>query len=556
MSEATSPIPAPRAEDPEEVARDLESAGAAWRAGEPVEALAALRRAASSAYRLHTGRRVSELAKAVSELSKTVIATAGSAPKAAPAPAPAPAPAAATSGATSEDDIAISLDDDVSDASAAKRPPPPPSPKKPSKRPPGRKSTPPNASTRTATMLGVPKNPAPSAVTAKPAITANSVPGAAVTAASSASATMAAAMTAAADSASSAAVPVAAPMPAPAVAVAATTAEPPASSKNGEAKKNPALGNKPTTHGVDEEDMPRPVVDPPTTKDHEPDAMTPAPSVRTKEAHERPTKAPTMRPPDVSIGELEDVPGLALLSSLDPLSRAGFLAGARAIELAAGAKADAPDLLVVVRGAIDVVVPERSMAVDTISTPELVRVKPIAPATLEGGKLEIVAKKDGARVIALGMSSLDGVVPDSSLVRKQFAKRCDAMHVYAAVMRARPIATLTDTQLQELRKRSEPRRLTRGQVVVNAGEAVRALVIVAAGALTMRSASPRKIGPGEVLAPKELLDNAPSPAEVEATEDVLILAARLAATSELFRDHPVLRDAIKTWGVDDPFQEW
>src|SRR5206468_1416904 len=115
-----------------------------------------------------------------------------------------------------------------------------------------------------------------------------------------------------------------------------------------------------------------------------------------------------------------------------------------------------------------------------------------------------------ARCLALPKGALDFLRDSAPGVDQALQRRADELCAFAAVLRERPIGSLADGLLLELRRRSEVRRLEEGTVIVRASEGVRALVVV----------------------------------------------ARKGPTVTLLGEHAHLRNALETWGADDPFQEW
>ncbi len=500
MTEATTPIPPVRPEDSDEIAVELKAAAVSWASGDKTEALSALRRAASNAYRLQAGRRVSELAKAVADIAKTIGMTGRPPPPklATKMPPPLPNRPAVTSPALASNEnlndipIDVNLDDDPAPISAAPAPAPP---KRPSNRPP--KKDPPPSKARRSTP---PK------------------------------------------------APVVAAAPAPAIAEEKPNgvADSPTSKTQAVAQVvNPALQHLPTPQG--EDDPARPTTTPDAPQMRSNDDQTPAPSP----AIDTPTRplddAPT----------LADLEGIATLERLDEEGRKALLQKARLIVLEKGKSIPAPAMLVVVRGVIDVQSPGRKVSVERVDAKDLRLLAPSPPAQ---EPLVVFALAEETRLLALDADPR-ALKLGGDVVAVLEAQR-DGIHAFAGALREKPVCNLADGMLVDLRKRCEVRRLPEGTVIVRAGEDVRALVIVACGSLTQHAAEGQpetgRIRAGEVMCPRELLDEKPSPREIMVPAGgVLVLAARRTATVSLLEAHPLFKEALKVWSSDDPLGgEW
>ena len=573
MPESTSPIPQKRPEDPPEVAEELTQAAASWDGGDRAEALAALRRATSAAYRLHAGRRISELAKAVAELLKAMAAAGapsgstkaanGPAPvvraaappgPAPPKPPPKPAPVTDTTPTSdASEDIPISFGDldeavdpfpsvaPIAAPVAVAQPSPAGSTEVAAAAPPPSPVASTSATTSATTSASMPAAPAAPAEKASRASSRPSKRRSSPPKGDKGAPPVALAIAAAAPAAGEA--PAAATND---VVIASVDSEP-----SGDRLTSPGdVSSAPPSDGAStsEGETPRPSPSsPPPTQNFEEKAETPAAKSSARKS------AAGSAPPS-----LADLEGVAALASLDVAARTKLLGAARALVIAKGERVAAPASIVVVRGAIEVRAKGREVAIDRLATGDVRKLSTTSSPAAD--ELVLSAVDDGVRCLALPTGALDALATSAPEVHATLERRRDETTAFAAVLRDRPIGSLSDALLIALRERSEVRRLPEGTIVVRASEAVRALVVVAGGALSLHLGETQpeiaRIGPGEVLFPRELVRETPSPREVRVPAGgALVLAARRAATKALLAENAHLRKALETWGADDPLQD-
>jgi CRP-like cAMP-binding protein len=166
-------------------------------------------------------------------------------------------------------------------------------------------------------------------------------------------------------------------------------------------------------------------------------------------------------------------------------------------------------------------------------------------------KLVVVGGRKGARILSLPSSAVDELRAAAPWVVQDLEPLSDDLHVVAGAIRGPIGKRLDDALLGAILSRADTMRLPPGATVVKQGELVRALVIVGAGNLSLRSSDDAEaketgsIEQGDVLFPSELLQRTKAPSTVRAGENgAVVLVATRAATEELMMTYPPLLDIL------------
>jgi len=210
--------------------------------------------------------------------------------------------------------------------------------------------------------------------------------------------------------------------------------------------------------------------------------------------------------------------------------------------------AAAPALVIVMQGEVEVRAPGFVTQLDVISAGQVRILFPFAPAD---GSLQLVGGPKGARYLALGLDAIELMRASAPWVVQELEPASDDLHVVAGVLRGRHGARLDGPMLDAILGRAKTMRLAPGAKVVKQGEAVRALIFVGAGELTMRAGDEsaaqvlETVDLGEVLYATELLGRRAAPSTVRAGErGALVIVATRGATEELLVTVPPLLELL------------
>jgi hypothetical protein len=209
---------------------------------------------------------------------------------------------------------------------------------------------------------------------------------------------------------------------------------------------------------------------------------------------------------------------------------------------------DAPAIVIVLHGELEVRVRGRPSTLEIITVDQ---VRLLAPTKPCDGDLIVVGGKKGARILALPHEAIEMLRAAAPWVAQDLEPSSDDLHVVAGALRGEMGRRLDDALLREILGCAETMRLAPGAIVVKNQELVRALVVLGAGALSLRVADApdaQEIGalePGEVLFPSELLSRTAAPSTVRAGPDgAVVLVATRAATEELLVTYPPLLEIL------------
>jgi hypothetical protein len=209
---------------------------------------------------------------------------------------------------------------------------------------------------------------------------------------------------------------------------------------------------------------------------------------------------------------------------------------------------DAPALVLVLHGEMEVRAKGRASPLEVVAADQLRILHPVPPAD---AKLVVVGGRKGARILGLPSSAVDELRAAAPWVVQDLEPLSDDLHVVAGAIRGHIGKRLDDALLGAILTRADTMRLPAGATVVKQGELVRALVIVGAGSLSLRSSlggeekETGTIGQGDVLFPSELLQRTKAPSTVRAGgEGAVVLVATRAATEELMMTYPPLLDIL------------
>jgi CRP-like cAMP-binding protein len=208
----------------------------------------------------------------------------------------------------------------------------------------------------------------------------------------------------------------------------------------------------------------------------------------------------------------------------------------------------APPMVLVLHGEMEVRAKGRASPLEIVAADQLRILHPVPPADAD---LVVVGGRKGARVLRLPESAVEELRAAAPWVVQDLEPLSDDLHVVAGAIRGHIGKRLDDALLGAILTRADTMRLPAGATVVKQGELVRALVIVGAGSLSLKSVEggveqhTSTIGPGDVLFPSELLQRTKAPATVRAGSDgAVVLVATRAATEELMMTYPPLLDIL------------
>ena len=277
-----------------------------------------------------------------------------------------------------------------------------------------------------------------------------------------------------------------------------------------------------------------------------PEASEPPPSFEALR-DPRPAVAMSTPAPRGGVGSIDSSRFEALVDVPDD-ERDKLLATGEIIALLPDEETDAPAIVVVLHGELEVRVRGRPSTLEIISVDQ---VRLLAPTTPCDGDLVVVGGKKGARILALPPAALETLRAVAPWVAQDLEPSSDDLHVVAGALRGEMGRRLDDALLREILGCAETMRLAPGAIVVKHQELVRALVVLGAGALSLRVADAQdaqEIGalePGEVLFPSELLSRTAAPSTVRAGPDgAVVLVATRAATEELLVTYPPLLEIL------------
>jgi hypothetical protein len=564
-------LPRPRDDDAEDVAWALSTAEALWKRGERHDAVSWIRKAATAAAEAEADLRVLELAKAAAELSSLL-----SAGEPTEEILPAAAPAPPTSGPISAEPVPESaIEVELDEAPVApRRPPPPPHKKVPSKALPTPNPFPsplravaladigieavdvepvPDDALRPAPLVApeaehhesqprIPTVPPP------PPDRAPSQAGMqAVRPASPAQALAPAATPRTPEprisTIKSNPTPSAPPPPAAPAAPSTPTESAGVSSEVLEAARPRTTRPRPLSmrpaapppEPLHLEDLPAP--EPPRRPTARPSSSRPAPAIAAGSAPLVPP-APavpqldllTMRGEQVRSEEVEHVEGL---DEIPDDARTSLIDAARAVPLAADQAIPAPAAIMVLTGEVEVRSASHAVRIDVIEPGQMRMLAPVAPADSE---LVVVGGVGGARVLAVNAERVERLRKLAPWVIQELEPASDDVHVVAGALRGKLGVRLDGAVIEEILDRTDVVRLAPSVVVVKKGEPVRALIVVGAGELALRSDDEPegRVVAGEILFGRELLTQAAAPAQVRAgPAGALLLVATRASTAEL-----------------------
>jgi len=208
----------------------------------------------------------------------------------------------------------------------------------------------------------------------------------------------------------------------------------------------------------------------------------------------------------------------------------------------------APAMVIVMQGELEVRAPGFVTSLDMIASGQVRILMPFAPAN---SSLQIVGGAKGARFLSLGLPAIERLRAAAPWVVQELEPACDDVHVIAGLLRGRFGARLDGPMLDVIARHAKTMRLAPGAKVVRAGEAVRALILIGAGELTLRDGDTSDapvldtVPLGEVLFPTELLSRRAAPATVRAGDNgALVIVATRAATEELLVTVPPLLELL------------
>jgi len=208
----------------------------------------------------------------------------------------------------------------------------------------------------------------------------------------------------------------------------------------------------------------------------------------------------------------------------------------------------APALVIVMQGELEVRAPGFITKLDVVTAGQVRILVPFAPAD---GSLQVVGGPKGARFLSLGLDAIERLRATAPWVVQELEPASDDVHVVAGILRGRHGPRLDGAMLEVILARAKTMRLAPGAKVVKQGEAVRALIVVGAGELTLRGGDESNaplldtVPLGEVLFATELLGRRPSPATVRAGDrGALVIVSTRAATEELLVTVPPLLELL------------
>ena len=243
-----------------------------------------------------------------------------------------------------------------------------------------------------------------------------------------------------------------------------------------------------------------------------------------------------------------DLQRFEALADVPDDERARIVATGQVIALLPDEEIDAPALVLVLHGELEVRTKGRSSPIEIVPADQLRILAPVPPSD---GQLIVVGGRKGSRLLALPAAAIEALRAAAPWVVQDLEPGSDDLHVVAGALRGEIGRRLDDALLGAVLARADTMRLGPGATVVKQGELVRALVILGAGALSLRAGDDPDapeigaIEPGEVLFPSELLTRAKAPSTVRAgAEGAVVLVATRGATEELMMTYPPLLDIL------------
>lgn len=295
----------------------------------------------------------------------------------------------------------------------------------------------------------------------------------------------------------------------------------------------------------------------------EPDAPPPPSSSSTSRSERAPTLAgfpskpprvplvamPALAAPPLSGRQvLLDPDQFEVLADVPDDAREALVMQSEKVALLPDEAAPAPAMVIVLQGEVEVRSQGHLTHLDSIGQGQVRLLVAFAPAE---GNVELIGGPKGARYLALGISGIELLRAAAPWVVQELEPASDDVHVVAGILRGRHGARLDGVMLDAVLSRAKTMRLAPGATVVRQGEAVRALILVGAGVLTIREGdeadSPivQTLDPGEVLYATELLGRVAAPKTVRAGDDgALVIVATRAATEELLVTVPPLLELL------------
>jgi hypothetical protein len=200
---------------------------------------------------------------------------------------------------------------------------------------------------------------------------------------------------------------------------------------------------------------------------------------------------------------------------------------------------DAPDLLIVLEGEIQLVSLEPGLELDHAGVGESRLVAPVYPLAsrlwMTGGPL-------GARIIAFPRAVVEDLQSRAPWVVSELEPQSDESHAVIGALSGEFGAQLDEENIDILLPILRTIRLSAHSVVVRQAEPVNALILVAGGSLI---AGDHEITEGQVVFPKSLAygERAPSRVTVGASGAV-VLAATGVSTRHLFEQAAEIRSLL------------
>jgi hypothetical protein len=255
-----------------------------------------------------------------------------------------------------------------------------------------------------------------------------------------------------------------------------------------------------------------------------------------------------LAPPLPVIGvpiSLTEVGHIEALEDIPDDARSSLIDAARAVSLAADEAIPAPAAVMVLVGDIEVRSARHAARIDLIEPGQMRLLAPVPPAASE---LIIVGGAGGARVLAIAHERIERLRKLAPWVVQELEPASDDVHVVAGALRGKLGVRLDGAVLDEILDCTDVVRLEPSVVVVKRGEPVRALIVVGAGELALRTGDgpDGRVVAGEVLFPRELLDGSPAPAQVRAgPAGALLLVANRASTTDLLARAASLAEILR-----------
>ncbi|MGZ3455225.1 MAG: hypothetical protein ACXVEF_36820, partial [Polyangiales bacterium] len=210
--------------------------------------------------------------------------------------------------------------------------------------------------------------------------------------------------------------------------------------------------------------------------------------------------------------------------------------------------ARAPSMVIVLQGELEVRAKGFLTRLDVIGAGQVRLLAAFAPAE---GELQVVAGAKGARFLGLDARQIETLRAAAPWVVQELEPASDDVHVVAGVLRGRHGRRLDGGILDAVLSRAKTMRLGPDVKVVKQGEAVRALIVLGAGDLSLRAGEgpdAPEIGTvelGEIVFAPELLQRQPAPSTVRAgPKGALVIVVTRGATEELLVTVPPLLELL------------